>query len=84
LLTHYVDRAGFEPLEIHLPLCLYLQVLEFKGQAIMVLGNFLVRQDWGLLQDFPCPITLLQRRSVIGQEKGGGAKNCRERECPRG
>jgi hypothetical protein len=23
-----------------------------------------------LLQDFPCPITLVQRRSVIGQGKG--------------
>jgi hypothetical protein len=41
---------------------------------------FLLRfSEKTLLKDFPCPITLVQRRSVIGQGKRGGAKSCRER-----
>ena len=36
-----------------------------------------------MLQDFPCPITLVQRRSVIGQGKGDGPKSCRDGEHPR-
>ena len=42
-----------------------------RSMELVIWGLFSCFLEAILLQDFPCPITLVKRRSVIGQGKGG-------------